>query len=52
MTCPKCGAFIGIYSCPNCSGIKTTTSNNTTTRAFKVNSYGHTALSSVDVPSH
>lgn len=29
MNCPNCGAFIGIYSCPTCSGIKTITTDNT-----------------------
>lgn len=29
MNCPKCGAFIGIYSCPVCSGQVTRTSDNT-----------------------
>lgn len=28
MTCPNCGAFIGIYSCSSC-GIQTKTSDNT-----------------------
>lgn len=29
MQCPKCGAFIGVYSCMTCSGLNIKTTDNT-----------------------